>query len=122
MIELMIAVAVVGILVAIVYPSYQTQIRKSHRTEAQSALMNVAGRQQQFLLDTRSYAATLADLGVTVPPDVSRHYSISLAVANEANLPPTFTVTAQPLGDQTADSCATLTVNQAGIKTPASCW
>lgn len=122
MIELMIAVAVVGILAAIAYPSYQVQVRKSHRTEAQSALMNIAGRQQQYLLDTRAYAATVADLGVILPAALPRYYNISLTVGNDANAPPTFTVTAQPRGDQAADSCATLTINQAGIKTPTHCW
>src|SRR5688500_9219375 len=66
LIELIVAVAIIGILAAIAYPAYQQQIRKSRRAEAQSFLMAVAARQQQFLLDTRAYAATVAGIGVPV--------------------------------------------------------
>lgn len=71
LIELMITVAIVGILAAIAYLAYQDQVRKSRRAEAQSVLMNIGTRQQQMLLDTRSYAATAASLSVTVPPQVT---------------------------------------------------
>ncbi|NVO04653.1 MAG: prepilin-type N-terminal cleavage/methylation domain-containing protein, partial [Rhodoferax sp.] len=62
LIELMIAVAVIGLLAAVAYPSYVGQVRKGRRADAQAALMNVAARQQQLLLDTRSYAASVAAL------------------------------------------------------------
>lgn len=59
LIELMIAVAVIGILIAVALPSYDSAMRKSHRGEAQAALMDIATRQQQMLVDTRKYVATV---------------------------------------------------------------
>ena len=112
LIELMIAVAIVGILAAVAYPAYLDQIRKSRRAEAQSALMNIATRQQQMLLDSRSYAATLSALNITVPASVQANYTLSLTV--DSTTVPLFTATAAPLGKQVADKCGTLGVTQTG--------
>ena len=66
LLELMIVVAIVGILASIAYPSYMDHVRKGNRAKAQAFLMDVAQRQQNYLLVNRQYAATLAELGVTV--------------------------------------------------------
>jgi len=122
LIELLVAVAIVGILAAIAYPSYQDQVRKSRRAEAQSFLMAVAARQQQFLLDTRAYALSVAAIGIPIPAAVSSHYTLGIAVA--AGPPPTYTVTATPSGTQAYESCGTLSIDQAGAKTASTggCW
>ena len=122
LIELLVTVAIIGILAAIAYPSYQEQVRKSRRAEAQSFLMAVAGRQQQFLLDTRAYAMTVTAIGVPIPASVSSHYTLAIAVA--AGPPPTYTVTATPSGTQAYETCGTLTIDQAGAKTASTggCW
>jgi type IV pilus assembly protein PilE len=120
LIELMIAVAVVGILAAIALPAYNSQMRKSRRADAQATLMNVAARQQQTLLDTRAYAANLAALGVAVPASVTPFYTVTVAVG--AGAAPSFTATATPQGGQALDSCGTLTIDQNGVKAPANCW
>ena len=122
LIELMIAVAVIGILAAIAYPAYTEQIRKARRAQTQATLMNISARQQQMLLDTRSYAATVALLNVALPTTVTRAYDITLTVG--AAVVPTFTATATPvtLSAQASDTCGVLTINQAGTKTPPNCW
>ena len=122
LVELMIVVAVIGILAAIAYPAYTEQIRKARRAETQAALMNISTRQQQMLLDTRSYASTVALLNVALPTSVTRAYDITLTVGIAAV--PTFTATATPvaLSAQAADTCGVLTINQAGTKTPSNCW
>jgi type IV pilus assembly protein PilE len=120
LIELMIAVAVVAILTTVAYPSYTQHLRKSHRADAQSTLMALASRQQQFLLDTRAYAATVDALNVPVPPNVANHYNVSLALG--AGAAPTFTLTAAPRGGQAADRCGTLTLDNTGAKAPNGCW
>jgi len=120
LIELMIAVAVVGILAAIAYPSFLAQIRKSRRVEAQTTLMSIAAKQQQMLLDVRSYAADTATLNLTPPDSVTKNYSVSMVVSTSTV--PAFTATAAPLGGQVADTCGTLSLTDAGVKSPASCW
>ena len=120
LIEVMVTVAIVGIIASIAYPSYLSQIRKSRRAEAQATLMSIAGKQQQMILDTRSYANSVSALNLTVPTSVSTNYDISLSVGTATV--PTFTVLATPLGGQSADSCGPLSVNQAGVKSPSSCW
>jgi type IV pilus assembly protein PilE len=122
LIELLIAVAIIGVLAAIAYPSFLDQLRKSRRAEAKSALLNIAGRQQQFLLDTRRYASTLAELGVDVPASVAPFYSITLSVSNMTSTLCSFTATAAPLGTQADDACASLSIDQTGSKAPGACW
>lgn len=113
LIELMIVVAIIGILASIAWPNYQEYIRKTNRTAAKSFLMEVMQRQQQYLLDARSYAATLTDLGMTVPPDVSKNYDI-LAFTIVAS-PPSVTVTADAKGDQAVDG--DLSISSTGATT-----
>ncbi|MGH8803599.1 MAG: type IV pilin protein [Polaromonas sp.] len=118
--ELMITVAVIGILAAVGYPAYLDQIRKARRAEAQAALMNISARQQQMLLDTRSYATTIGALNITIPNTVLQTYAVTLTVGTATV--PTFTATAAPSGSQAADTCGALSINQVGTKSPASCW
>lgn len=118
LIELMIAVAIVALLAAVAYPSYQNAMIKGRRAAAQTALADVAQRQQQFLLDNRAYAGTTAALKLTLPSDVTSYYDVVIDVP--ATTPPTFTATATPKGSQTSDG--PLTINNAGVKTPAGKW
>lgn len=120
LVELMIVVTIIGILTAIVYPSYQEHLRKGRRASAQTHLMDVAQRQQQYLLDARAYAVDLASLSVTTPPDVSSFYTITVAAA--AGTPPTFTITATPIAGTAQASDVTLTIDNAGVKTPSGKW
>jgi type IV pilus assembly protein PilE len=118
LIELLIAVAVIGILAAIAFPSYQSYVIRNNRAAAQSALMDLAQRQQQYLLDNRAYAPDVTTLNVTLPTKVTQFYGV--AIATTAGPPPTFTVTATPTGTQAPDG--TLTIDQAGNKTPSNKW
>jgi type IV pilus assembly protein PilE len=127
LLEIMIVVAIVGILAAIVLPSYQNQLRKSRRASAESHLMDIASRQQQFLLDNRQYAANLAALGMTTPSEVSTYYTINACDTSVAcvvaGTPPSFTVTATPIGAQALDlSGATISVDNSGAKLPTTGW
>lgn len=117
LIELMIAVAIIGIIASIALPSYTEYVKKGRRAAAQSHLMEIAQRQQQYLLDARSYATNLSSLGVATPGDVSSYYNITLATANT---PPTFTITATAQGAQASDG--NLTLDNTGLKTPAEKW
>ncbi len=130
LIELMITVAVIAILAAVALPSYQEYIKKGRRADAQSFMLEVAAKQQHFLVDRRAYSTSLtadpADggLGMTVPAAVAPHYDIELAADNAAR-PPTFTLTAKPKGSQTTEKCGELGLNHVGAKTytgTGTCW
>lgn len=120
LIELMITVAVIGILAAVAYPSYQSYLIKGRRASAQSHLMDIAQRQQQYLLDARSYAPDLTTLNLTTPTDVSTYYTIT--ITKPAATPPTFTATATPRAGTPQATDVTLSIDNTGQKTPAGKW
>jgi len=123
LIELMIVVAIVAILAAIAFPSYQRYLMRGARAAAESFMMDVASRQGQYLLDNRAYAASLTELGLTPPSNVSASYTV--VVASPGTNPPSFTVTGTPIGGQVNDSCGTLGLASDGTKSASgtgSCW
>jgi type IV pilus assembly protein PilE len=121
---MIIVVAIIALLVAVAMPSYRDHVRKSRRAEAQAYLMAVAGRQQQFLVDSRGYAANLATINIPMPTSVGAAYDVTLTVA--AGPPPTFVLSAAPKAgsDQTHERCGTLAIDQTGAKSASlsSCW
>ena len=102
LIEIMVAVVIIAILAGIAIPSYQSQLRKGHRADAQGLLMDIAQRQQAYILDARTYAVgatAFADLGYTggvLPTSVTDFYTVTMTPA-AATVPPSFTVTATPI-------------------------
>jgi len=117
LIELMIVVAVIAIIATIAYPSYTGHVRKAKRATAQAALVDIGAKEQAYLLERRAYATTLADLSFVMPQEINGAYTIILAVDNAAS-PMTFVATATPINGQNADGEQTLTLNQAGARTP----
>lgn len=129
LIELLIAMVIAGILAAVAYPSYIQHTVKARRAAVESFMLEVASRQEQYLLDARRYADSNTTLGVSTPTEVASYYTVTVT-ADNAQTPPTHLVTATPKGSQLSQDskCGTLTYSQAGVKTKsgtgsvANCW
>ena len=127
LLEVMIVVVIVGILAAIVLPAYQGQVRKANRSAAQQFMMDVATKEQQILMDLRSYVSvsngnfgnkpsdTPPGVGLAQPTTTAGRYTFAVAATNPNNAIPTFTITATAIGSQQVDG--PLTLDQSGNKT-----
>ena len=130
LIELMIVVSIVTVLAMIAIPSYNSQIRKSRRSEAKSALLDLAAREERFMSTNGAYTADGKLLGYPAsgwPQTLaSGFYNISVSnvaagtagTATTAGAAATFTVTANATGAQAKDTqCLALLVDQTGAQT-----
>lgn len=137
LIELMIVIAIGTILITIAIPAYNSQIRKSRRTEAKTAILDLAAREERLLATQNNYSADAGTLGygpagTAWPVSVGNYYSITVTVgaAPSATQVPTFTATVTPSAGspQLKDAaCTSFIVTQTGAQSAtgsntASCW
>lgn len=131
LIELLITIAIIGLLAGIAYPAYTQHVLKAKRSEAQTALVDLANKQEMFYLDHRKYAENLkTELGMSANPFITEngYYSITTTSVNAAA---GFTLVATAISSQVNDeSCATLSITQNLAKTASTksgdvttdCW
>lgn len=125
LIELMIALIVVGVLAAVAIPSYTQYVQRSNQSAAQQTMVEIASRAEQYRVDARRYpeglAANSGELDVGIPDNVDRYYDVSLTTSNSAT-PPTFTITATPRSGTSQADMNELTLDSAGAKKPGEAW
>ena len=119
LIELMVVVAIVAILLAVALPAYQNQVIRGHRAAAKSEMLDIANRQQQFLLANRSYAATVGELNYTLPDEVAAHYGEPVITPGGTAVP-SYSMRITAIGRQASDGY--LQITSEGAKTPVDKW
>jgi type IV pilus assembly protein PilE len=140
LIELMVTVAIVGILATIAVETYTSEVRKSRRTDARTALLDLAGREEKLFSVNNAYSQVPSDLGyaavgVNWPVAVGSapgDYNITIYspdTVTQGGAVGTYLITATPINLQANDTqCTQLSVNQTGAQsaTPAAntalCW
>lgn len=129
LVELMVTVAIIGILSAIAYPSYTQYVLRSNRAEVRAILLESVQFLERNYTTANRYDQTSAGAAIVLPyltsPKVgTTKYNITAAYG----LAPaqTFTLSATPTGVMSGDGCGTYTLNNAGIQgsggTMAECW
>jgi len=136
LVELMVTVAIIGILAAVVYPSYQSQVRKTRRSDAQGALTELTALQEEYRSQKGGYAAEISSLdleaigfdkkdcnGKKTADFRSKecYYTLSLDQKGEKG----FIFRARAAGPQIADEqCKLFSLDDLGNKeaTSDNCW
>ncbi len=131
LIELMIVVAIIGLLATIALPSYQDYIRKARRADAKSSLSQLAQFMERNYSVAQRYDKDGSGTNITLPfsespvDGSSKYYDLSLSSVAQN----TYTLQAVPKNGQENDQCKTLTLNNAGTKTTSNtamsasdCW
>lgn len=123
LIEVLVAMACVAVLVTVAWPSYQGLVERSQRAQARTALLQAAHWLERAASANGSYPAS-TDIPASVLQVEGRRYQIQVTSA-----PQSYTLSALPLGPQSADACGTLTLNHLGVRgvqgasqSAAQCW
>lgn len=125
LIELMIAVAVVGILAAVVYPSYTSYVRRGKIAAALGELSAVRVRLEQYYQDNRHYGSTASTCGVAMPGSTGFNFTCAWGPGATSQ---SFLVTARGSGDLAGyvytvnETDQQRTLEFAGAPVDANCW
>lgn len=136
LIELMVVLVIIAILAAIAIPAYGRYAFRAHRVDGQELLLSIANAQERFYSTNNTYGALSGPSGLGYnDPAISEkgYYSVTVAIDVPASSgSQTFTATAQPIGAQAGDVCGSLSITNAGVKSPGpasassnsngSCW
>jgi type IV pilus assembly protein PilE len=132
LIELVIVVALLGILVGIALPNYQAHVLKSRRTDAMNALMTAASRQEQYVLDRASYTLDMKALGYPADPALSQegYYTFDAAQGACGSIARCYVLTARPVAGKSQEkdaACTSFSLASTGEQTATGtldnlCW
>lgn len=141
LVELMITVAVIGILAAIAYPSYERYVQRGNRALVRTAMLELQSRQESFFADRKRYTASLEDelnypadefyIGPDGEPSSDSSgatYLVSVSNLTPADKPLKYEIVAVPQNQQENDTtCGTLTLKSTGKKLASGsggseCW
>lgn len=120
-VELLVAIAIIGILSTIAFPSYQDSIRKSRRSDAHAGLSAMLLEQENYRMLNSAYASAFGTGSNDVKNPSSEYYSFSISGTSASAY--TLKATAKTGSSQAKDTgCTEITINQSDTKLPAACW
>lgn len=130
LIEILMALAIVGLIAAIALPSYRDSTLRAGRADGKAALMQVASDQERFYSNNFSYSTNAVPLAAVPAASLTSrdgNYVVTVAACGGGTIATCFVATATPQGGQTADACGNLTINQLGVRAAAGgtvedCW
>jgi len=127
LVEVLIVVAIIAILTAVAWPSYTRYVMRGKRADAQTLMMFISSREEQYLLDARAYTAALDSTGLnlarqgwTCSATTCSNANYDITVTVTAGPPPAYTINATAKSTQVSDG--NLSLNNLGAKTPANLW
>jgi type IV pilus assembly protein PilE len=123
LIELVVVVALIGILASIAYPQYTEYMREARRNDATSTMMEIMQNQERFYTENNSYASNLGNLPqYSTSPVVTPkgYYQITAAACSGTSISECVVLSAAPQGAQSGDG--TITYNSRGVKQPQTHW
>ena len=137
LVELVIAVAIVGLLAAVALPAYNTSIMKGRRVDAKNAILDLAAREEKYFSTNNTYTNDLSKLGLSttagtlqlaVMSGSTSYYTLSVPTQTTT----TYTLNAVATGSQVSDACGNYVVDYLGtqsnynaagvISTTMRCW
>jgi len=130
LLELVVVLAISGLLVSIALPGYQRSVRTGARAEGQSLLLQVAANQERYYAQHNAYSASANPLVDSLPLLLISEgglYQVEVEACATGTLATCFVATATPLGSQAGDECGALTLSSSGLKGASngglrSCW
>jgi type IV pilus assembly protein PilE len=127
LIELMIAVAIIGILTAIALPSYQENVRKSRRADGKAALLGLANAMERHFTEANTYKNSAGSIGTptdtgtpyiyTADSGAANYYDLNIFAAGDSS----YEIRAEPKNGQSSDKCGKLTLTHLGVKNITIC-
>lgn len=130
LLELLIVLAILGLLAAVALPGYQRSVLVSGRAEGRALLLQVAANQEHYYSDHFAYSGNADPFGtpaIVTLTSAGGLYRVSVTACQDGDIKHCFIATAVPVGRQTADTCQSIAITHAGLKSAtgdsvAECW